>query len=574
VTRSRPRRRPLLLVALLACACGRETPLFERVATGAEVALLCGEPGVKDTILDVNGNGLALLDADGDGDLDLLLVDGSTRARLVAGRTVRHQLLLNVGVRDGAPRFEPAGADTGLQMQGWPTGVAVGDVDRDGRPDVLVGGLGEDALFLNRTARGGPARFEKHALPGRTSLREWTASVALADYDGDGLLDAYLARYLDVDPADPPMGRVGALPCTWRGLPVMCGPHGLPPQPDVLLRGDGTGDFEDVSETSGIRAVPPAFGLGVLFADLDDDGRPDVYVANDSVPNTLLRNRGDGTFEDRGALSGAVTDLSGRPQAGMGVDLGDFDGDGDFDLAVTNFSDENLALYRHDGGLFYREVSAVAGVAEATRPTLGWGVHLADFDADGLCDLYASNGHVYLQADQPATGTSWRQRQHLFRGLGGGRFGPDVFPESEPWAGRGSVRGDLDGDGDLDLVTLTIDGTPRVYVNRTDDPSRQMLVTLEDPQGTPIGATLKLRLEDGPRVAQVLSSSGFQGAGDQRLHVAGRGPVLTAQVRWSGGALQDLRPQDLPFGRHLVVRRGEGVVSSRPLVERVKDRRP
>jgi len=354
----------------------------------------------------------------------------------------------------------------------------------------------------------------------------------------------------------------------------MCGPHGLPPQPDVLLRGDGAGGFLDASEASGIRAVPPAFGLGVLFADLDDDGRPDLYVANDSVPNTLLRNRGDGTFENRGALSGAVTDLSGRPQAGMGAELGDADGDGDLDLAVTNFSDENLALYRHDGGLQYREVSAVAGVGEATRPTLGWGLHLADFDADGLCDLYVSNGHVYVQADQPGTGTSWRQRQQFFRGLGSGRFGPDAFPEEPAWAGRGSVRGDLDGDGDLDLVTLTMDGAPRVYVNRTDDPSRQMLVTLEDPQGTPLGATLKLRLEDGPRVAQVLSSSGFQGASDPRLHVAGRGPVLTAQVRWNGGALQDLPPQDLQFGRQHVVRRGEGVVSSRPLTDPGESLRP
>ncbi len=565
--RARPSRPLLLIVALLPAGCGRDVPLFERATTGAEITLLCGERGVKDTILDVNGNGLALLDADGDGDLDLLLVDGSTRAHQAARRPVRHHLLLNTGARDGAPHFEPAGADTGLVMNGWPTGVAVGDVDRDGRPDLLIGGVGEDALFLNRAARGGAVRFERRRLPGRSSPREWTASVALADYDGDGLLDAYLARYLDIDPAHPPMGQVGALPCVWRGQPVMCGPHGLPPQPDVLLRGDGAGGFTDVSQASGIRAVPPAFGLGVLFADLDDDGRADIYVANDSVPNTLLRNRGDGSFEDRGPLSGAATDLSGRPQAGMGAELGDADGDGDLDIAVTNFSDESVALYRNDGGLLYREVSAVAGIGEATRPTLGWGLHLADFDADGLCDLYISNGHVYLQADAPGSGTSYRQRQQFFRGAGGGRFGPDAFSDAQPWAGRASVRGDLDGDGDLDLVTLTVDGAPRVYVNRTDDPSRQMLVTLEDPLGTPIGATLKLRLQDGPRVAQVLSSSGFQSAGDQRLHVAGRGPVVTAQVRWNGGEVQELRAEDLQFGQHLVVRRGAGVLSSRPLTE-------
>jgi len=551
---------------LLAGACDDASrPLLEHATCGAELTLLCGEPGVKDTILDVNGNGLALFDVDLDGDLDLLLVDGSTRARMAAGRTVTHLLLINTGVRDGAPRFELAGPEHDLRMNGWPTGVAVGDVDRDGRPDLLIGGVGEDALFLNRTPPGGPVSFQRRELPGRASPRDWTSSVALADADGDGDLDACLGRYLDIDPARPPLGQVGDLPCVWRDHPVMCGPHGLPPLPTVLLLGDGKGGFTDASLSSGVRAAPASFTLGVLFADLDDDGHPDLYFANDSMPNTLLHNRGDGTFEDRTSLSGASTDYAGRPQAGMGVDLGDYDRDGDQDLVVTNFSDESIALYRCDGGLLYREVSAAAGIAEASRPTLGWGVHLADFDSDGWLDLYASNGHVYVQADEPGTGTSYRQRQHLFRGGPGGRFGPDGFPDAGAWAGRGSARGDLDDDGDLDLVTLTMDGAPRVYLNRTDAPERQLLVTLEDPAGTAIGATLKLRLGDGPRVQQVLSARGFQSSSDVRLHIAGSGPILSAEVRWNGGAGQQLDPAALAFGQRVVVRRGVGVVSRQPL---------
>ncbi len=562
-------------VAATAAACGpgacgpdaAPPPAFEEVghAAGVDVPLVCGEPD-KQTILEVNGNGAALADLDGDGDLDVVLVDGSTRARFVAGDRVRHHVLLNDGVRQGVPRFRDAGADTGLEMDGWPTGIAAGDVDRDGRTDLVIGGLGEDALFLNRTDPGGAPRFEKRALPGRTSPLDWTSSVALADADGDGLLDCYLARYLLIDPGNPPRGSVGGVPCRYHGMDVMCGPHGLPPQPDVLLLGsDGAGGFRDAGATSGIRAVTPSYGLGVLFADLDDDGWPDLCVANDSMPNFVLRNRGDGTFEDRSALSGAATDLSGRARAGMGVDIGDIDRDGDFDIVVTNFADESNALFRNDGRLLFRDVAAVAGLAESSRPMLGWGVHLDDFDADGWLDLYVSNGHVYPQADSAGAPGGYRQPQQLHRGGPGGVFARNSFPDAERHAGRGSVRGDLDGDGDTDLLVLTLDGAPRLYLNRVDAPARQMLVSLRSGLDPVFGATLRLVTDDGVRVAQALSSSGFQGSSDPRLHLAGPGRVREAQVRWPGGAIESLDPAAVQFGQALVVERGRGVVSSRPL---------
>ncbi|HEX5010451.1 MAG TPA: CRTAC1 family protein [Planctomycetota bacterium] len=563
-------RRPPAALLLSAClglaACGGSArPLFERVECGAEIALESGARGADQTLLDLHGNGLALLDVDGDGDLDLLLVDGSTRERVATKRQVSHHLLINTGVRDGAPRFESVPGATGLRMNGWPTGVAVGDVDRDGRPDVLIGGFGEDALFLNRTPAGGAPRFERRELPGHLSTRDWTTSVALADADGDGDLDAYLARYVDLDPAAPPRALPDGAPCTWKGHDVPCGPAGLPPQLDVLLLGDGAGNFIDASDTSGIRAVPPAATLGVLFADLNDDGWPDLYLANDAQPDALLVNQGNGTFADKSALGGDAT-AAAFAHAGPSVDLGDFDRDGDFDLVLGGFPDEGLGLFREDGGLLFREAGAGAGLTETSRPMLAWGLHLADFDADGWEDIASSNGHVYMQADLPDTGTSWRQRSQLFRGERGGRFAGDSFPENARWAGRASARGDLDGDGDLDLVVLTLDASPRVYVNRTDAPQRQMLIRLQDPVGTPLGATLRLRLDDGPRVSQVLSSRGFQAASDARLHVAGTGPVRSAEVRWNGGAREVLDASALAFGRQIVLRRGLGVVSSRPLV--------
>jgi hypothetical protein len=558
----------LAVTTALAPGCGDGArPLFDEQthAAGLDISLTCGDPASRQTILEVNGNGAALADLDGDGDLDLVLVDGSTRPRLLAGEPVRHHVLMNVGVHDGVPRFEPA-LDSGLVQAGWPTGITAGDVDRDGRIDLLIGGLGEDVLFLNRTAPDGPVRFERQALPGRESPRDWTTSVALADADGDGLLDAYLARYLDIDPADPPIGSVNGVPCTYHGQPVMCGPHGLPPQPDVYLRGLPQAPwFEDATAASGIRAAPARYGLGVLFLDLDGDGRPDVYVANDSVPNTLLRNDGGGRFEDVGALSGAASDLSGRDQAGMGVDAGDLDGDGDFDIVVTNFSDESNALYRNDGRMLFRDIAAAAGLAGSSRSMLGWGVHLADLDADGRLDLYVSNGHVFPQADLPGMNSSYAQPQQLYLGDGRGGLVETPFPDLRPVRGRASVRGDLDGDGDLDLITLTLDGVPLLYVNRTDAPERQLLVSLTQ-DGAPVpAAVLRLETATGARVGRVLSAGGFQSVSDPRVHFAALADVRAATVRWPDGSLESLDAAQMMSGRHVRVERGRGIVSSHPL---------
>ncbi len=569
-----------LLLALAACGGTTGQPestprgplAFREVAAeaGLDRVLVCGEPGAKLTILEVNGNGMALADLDGDGDLDLLLVQGSTRAGVIAGETVTHSLLRHDGVVSGIPRFTDVGAQAGLVMSGWPTGACAGDVDDDGRPDLVIGGHGEDALFLNRTNPGGPLRFEKHALPGRRSPLDWTTSLALGDADGDGIDDLYLVRYLELDPADPPLGRVGDLPCLYKGIEVMCGPHGLPPQRDVLLRGLGQAPWFEESDAkqAGLQALPASFGLGVLFADLDDDGVLDLYVANDSVDNFVLRGLGGGRFEDHGALSGAAADMAGKAQAGMGVALGDVDEDGDFDLAVTNFEGETLTLYRNEGRLLFRDVTAAARLALASRDLLGWGVHLADLDADGHLDLVAANGHVYPQAEE--VGGHYAQPVMLHRGDGAGRFGDQAFPDETPLRGRTMARGDLDDDGDLDLVVLTLDGTPRLLLNGTDTPAAQLLVDLRGRPGTPggldaFGAVLRIETADGVLVRQKLSASAIQSSSDPRLHLAGRGPVTAAQVRWPGGEVEPLDPSAVVFGRQLVVRRGSGIVSSHPL---------
>ncbi len=579
----------LLPGPLLLAACGGDAPadgrpaarpLFEDVTerAGLDVPLTCGgAPFVKTSILEVNGTGAALLDVDGDDDLDVLLVDGSTHAKVLAGEPVALHLFLNMGpvenegVVDGVPRFARA-EDTGLVMSGWPAGVAFGDVDRDGRPDLVVGGHGEDALFLNRTADG-PPRFEKHPLPGRTGPLDWTTSVGLADADGDGLLDLVLVRYLELDPAAIPAGDVEGVPCRFEGHPVLCGPHGLPPQPDVFLRGlPGPPWFEVATEEVGLDA-PPAYGLGLLFTDLDTDGDVDLYVANDSVDNHLYRNDGTGRFEEVGALSGAAADMAGRAQAGMGVTTADYDRDGDLDLVVTNFSAEANTLYRGEGGLAFRDVSAAAGLAAASRPLLGWGVLLADLDADGLHDLVFSNGHVYPEADAHGTTSAYAQPLVLLPGLPDGRFGGNAFPDERLHRGRAAVCGDLDGDGDLDLLVVRLDDTPRLFLNRTDAPERQTLVLLRGDATTgtdAVGATLLLETDLGRRALLVTGASSFQSQGDRRLHLALRpGETLrAAEVRWPGGSVEALDPGTLRPGREVLVERGAGASVRRSLETR------
>lgn len=544
---------------------------FTEVAAlaGLDIPLTCGGvAGVKRTILEVNGNGIALADLDNDGDLDVVLVDGNTRDGLASDTLVEHHVLLNQGVRDGVPRFERL-ANAGVSMTGWPTGITVGDIDRDGRLDLVIGGVGHDNLFFNRPTADGTLHFERQPLPGRSSPRDWTTSLALADADGDGILDLYLARYLDIDPVNPPMDRIGELPCRYAGLPVMCGPHGMPPQPDVFLRGLPAAPwFVDGTAAADLGDRPPSFGLGVLFADIDRDGHPDLYIANDSVDNFVLRNRGDGRFEALGALSGASSDGAGRAQAGMGVNMGDMDGDGDFDLLVTNFSNEANALYRNEGDWLFREVSAPSGSGHASRPLLGWGVHLADFDGDGHLDEFFANGHVYPEADQVAGERGYAQPLMLLPGRGDGTFGANGFPDPSAIVGRATARGDLDGDGDLDLIVLTLDGSPRLYLNGHDDPQRYLLATLRDhsPQAAEaFGATLSLTTAAGTQTRQTVSARGFQTSDDPRLHFSGAGPILTATVLWPGGERETLDVSTLHFGSRYVIERGHGVVVQEPL---------
>ena len=507
---------------LVVAACGPASPeqagdappaLFVPVDL-ALAPIECGRP-TCDTILEVNGGGLALFDADGDGDLDLLLVSPGPypAAGVTSGGTNR--LYRN----DGELHFVDVTAGSGVDVPGFCNGVAVGDFDIDGRRDLYLTRLGPNVLLRNT----GELRFE--ALPGAGGAAgdSWSTSALFVDVDRDGDPDLYVDNYLEFDPDDPPLHGEQGRQCVWEGVPVMCGPEGLPAQADRFYRNDG-GHFVEATAAFGFD-VGPCYGLGVIDGDFNADGFADVYVSNDSQPNFLFTSRGDGTLEEQGMLAGAALSVRGREQAGMGLAAGDVEGDGDEDLLVTNFSMESNALYLNAGDARFRDQSGAAGLSSPSIPLLGWGAAFLDADHDGDLDLVTANGHVYPQADLPGTDTSWAQPDMLFLNDGAGRFTPTPWPGEEPMVSRALAVGDLDDDGVLDLVVSARSGVPRVY-RGTGLGRPSVSVRLAGPPGNPDGVGTRLVLRDalGTRSARVRVSNGYQAMGDPRAVFAWRGP--------------------------------------------------
>ena len=359
--------------------------------------------------------------------------------------------------------------EVGVGDAGWGGGVAVGDIDNDGRPDLYATNYGANVLYRNR----GGDRFADATQAAGVGGDQYSASAAFFDYDRDGDLDLYVANYVVFDaehlPAEPPL-------CTFfSGLQVYCGPKGLVGAPDVLYRNEGDGAFTDVTQASGVAAANRYYGLGVVPADYDSDGDSDLFVANDETPNVLFQNQGDGTFQDIALIAGVAYNGDGDVEAGMGTDFGDYDQDGDPDLYVTHFFTETNTLYRNEGGVRFSDVTTTAGLAAPTVELLGWGTRFFDYDNDGCLDLFVANGHVYPQVDQAETGTSYRQPNQLFRNEGGGRFAP---VSAGPGLAQAKVsRGTSFGDYDSTMAILTS--------SSSSSTTRQLCcATMEEMRGT------------------------------------------------------------------------------------------
>ncbi len=485
-------------------------------------------------LLETTGCGAAALDYDSDGWMDVFLVNGSTLEGFPPGQEPTAHLYRNRG--DGT--FEDVTDRAGLRQAGWGQGTCAGDYDNDGHPDLFVTYWGQNRLFRNK----GDGTFED--ITTRAGMadkrRRWGAGCAFLDYNRDGRLDVIAANYIDLDLASTPVPSSGL--CRYKGLPVACGPPGLPGGKNVLYRNRGDGTFEDVSEQSGITRAKGTYGLGVSTLDFDDDGWVDVYVANDSNPSALYRNNHDGTFTDIGTTAGCAYSQDGKPQAGMGVAIGDYDRNGTMDIFKTNFAGDTSTLYANTGKGFCEDRTFQSGVGLNTR-WLGWGVSFLDLDNDGWLDLFLVNGHVYPEVEQLKTEAGYKQRKVVYRNLANGRF-QDVTtqlgaPVTEPKAGRGAAFADFDNDGDVDVIVNNVHDTPDFF--RLDQSAKPHWISFTlvgtESNRSAIGARVLVTAGGAAQRQEVRGGGSYYSQNDLRLHF-GLGTSAVADrvdVRWPNG---------------------------------------
>src|SRR6266705_3491535 len=445
---------------------------FTNIASqaGLKAVTIYGGEQANRYLVETTGCGVALLDFDGDGWLDIYQVNGWRFDSLPAPRPQNHLYRNN---RDGT--FTDVATQAGVGKSGWGQAVCLGDYDNDGFVDLFVTYWGANVLYRNN---GNGTFTDVTRKAGLTqAVRRWNTGCAFLDYDRDGDLDLFVANYIDFDPETTPTPESGL--CLYKGSRVACGPPGLTGGKNILYHNNGDGTFRDVSETAGITTAHGTYGLGVLVFDFDNDGWPDIYVANDSNPSALYRNNHDGTFTDIAVRAGCAYSQDGKPQAGMGVAIGDFDRNGTMDVFKTNFAGDTSTLYSNSGDGFCEDRTFASGIGINTR-WLGWGTGFVDLDNDGWLDLFLTNGHVYPEVSRLKTEAGYKQRKVVYRNLANGRFA-DVTeqlgePVTLPKAGRGSAFADFDNDGHVDIAIANVNDRPDLF--RLTDTSGHHWITL------------------------------------------------------------------------------------------------
>jgi len=513
-------------------------------------------------LLETTGCGVAFYDYDNDGWLDIFLVNGSRLEAFPKGKEPISRLFKNN--RDGT--FTDVTIAAGVAHSGWGQGCCVGDYDNDGNEDLFVSYFGKNRLYHNN----GNGTFNEVAEKAgvATNGKRWNSGCAFVDYDRDGKLDLFVANYIDMDLATAPVPESG--PCLYKGVMVACGPPGLIGGKNILFHNNGDGTFTDISESSGILAANGTYGLGVLTADFDNDGWPDIYVANDSTASALYQNKKNGKFVDIAMEAGCALSADGKPQAGMGVSAADYDMDGNLDIVKTNFAGDTPSLYHNLGGAAFEDATFPAGLGKHTQ-YLGWGCGFFDFDNDGWPDILLCNGHVYPEVEQLTTEAGYPQRKLLYRNLRNGHFedvslnaGPGI---SAPTASRGCAFGDFDNDGDLDFVVNCVNAPPQLI--RCDSSNKNNWIKIRaigtksnrSGIGARIACVTKISGQEKPhrQIDEVRSGGGYYSQNDLRVHF-GLGQaekVEILEIHWPSGqtdSLKDLRPNQLYY-----VTEGKGI---------------
>lgn len=507
-------------------------------------------------LLETTGCGAAFIDFDNDGWQDIFLVNGTRLDGLPKDRVPTNHLYRNNG--DGT--FRDVTDKAGLTRTGWGQSVCIGDYDNDGYDDIFVSYFGKNALYHNNRNGTFTEVAEKAGVANNPT--RWGSGCAFVDYDRDGLIDLFVASYIDLDLKTAPLPETG--PCLYKGLTVACGPPGLTGGVNALYRNNGNGTFTDVSEKAGITKTNGTYGLGVLVADFDNDGWPDIYVANDSAPAALYHNNKNGTFTDIGIEAGCAFSIDGKPQAGMGVTAGDFDRDGWLDIFKTNFSGDTSTLYRNTGKASFDDVTFPSGVGITTR-WLGWGCGFFDADNNGWLDILLVNGHVYPEVEKLTTEAGYAQRKVLYRNLQNGRFedvsdktgGPIVAPN----ASRGCAFGDYDNDGDIDILINPINAIAELL--RCDSTNQNGWITIKTigvkSNRSGIGARIKCVTDDGNQIDEVRSGGSYYSQNDLRVHfgLGKNRKVKALEVRWPSGQVDKLT--DIAANQFLVIKEGSTV---------------
>ncbi len=532
----------------------------------------------KKLLLEEMGCGVALFDYDNDGWLDIFLVNGTT-----TDGTRQPKSFLFRNNRDGT--FTDVTLNAGLTHSGWGQACCVGDFDNDGWDDLFVSYWGRNVLYRNNGDGTFTDISTKAGLAGGND--RWGAGCCFLDFDRDGHLDLFVANYVQFDPARVP--APGSSPyCRYNEISVPCGPQGLVGGTNILYRNRGDGTFEDVSEKSGIsspRGFPsPAFiakdwrpvgsyGMGAASADFDNDSWPDIYVACDTAPSLLYRNNHDGTFSEVAVPTGSAFDENGVALSGMGVAVGDFDNDGSLDIVRTNFTDQVPTAYRNNSDGTFTDVSLRTGLGANTR-YLGFGVGLIDYDNDGWKDLFIANGHVYSQLAAHDLHVRYQQPALLYRNAGGSRFedvsdqvGPDL---RKPRVGRGCAFGDLDNDGDIDVVINVLDGPPAVLRNDRTNQNGWLIVKCVGTKSnrSAIGARVSVTAGGRTQIGEVMSGGSYYSHNDLRLHfgLASFKTVDTLTVAWPSGMVDRL--EGVQTNKILTIKEGSAPLRNTPGTER------
>ncbi len=529
-------------------------------AAGLTETIVYGEIDSFTYIVESMASGCAFFDYDNDGWMDIFILGGRRLKDTPPNASNR----LYKNNRDGT--FTDVTAKAGLLDAGWAQGVCVGDFNNDGFEDLFLTYYGQNRLYRNNGDGTFTDVTAKAGLIHPTT--RYSTGCTFVDYNRDGLLDLFVSNYLEIDLATAPKPSLNVLNCNYEGVPVNCGPRGLPTAQNYLYRNNGDGTFTDVSKESGVAGFRGSYGLTAVGIDLDEDGWPDIFVACDSTPSLLLMNNHDGTFREEALIRGVALSGDGREMSGMGVGVGDYNLDGHTDLARTHFLSQSTGLYRNDGKGNFDDVTAEAGLNKETR-FVSFGAGFVDFDNDGYPDLMVSTGTVYPELDRIAPNSPARSPRILFRNQGDGTFvelGPEAGPGiSERHCSRGLAFGDFDNDGDMDVLVMNVNEPPSLLRNDAPSGNYWIKIRLEGTKSnrSAIGARVLVRYGGKVQVQEQLSQSSFLSANDPRLHF-GLGAATTAdvEVHWPSGLVESIK--SVPANQLLTLREGVGQVKGRP----------